>query len=166
MRSTTHSSRRTPPTAYTQSAVPELVDAFRASDGVEEANVPPSVDFFGDPLAPPARAQSSYWLGRFDGVSSDRKPSGLPQERITSSPFGGLEQHFDALDGSTGFNAVGVRRVRNTFVVLTLLTGAMVLAVLIAGNADAAAGMAYLLFAPPAVLAAITQFVLWFVESD
>lgn len=165
MRSTTHSSRRTPPTAYTQSAVPELVDAFRASDGVEEANVPPSVDLFGDP-ARASCAGTVFALVRFDGVSSDRKPSGLPQERITSSPFGGLEQHFDALDGSTGFNAVGVRRVRNTFVVLTLLTGAMVLAVLIAGNADAAAGMAYLLFAPPAVLAAITQFVLWFVESD
>lgn len=105
-------------------------------------------------------------LGSFDGVSSDRKPSGLPQERITSSPFGGLEQHFDALDGSTGFSAVGVRRVRNTFAVLTLLAGAMVLAVLIAGNSDAAAGMAYVLFAPPAVLAAITQFVLWFVELD
>ena len=99
-------------------------------------------------------------------MSSDRKPSGLPQERLTSSPFGGLEQHFDVLDGSSGFNAAGVRRVRNTFFVLALLTGAMVLAVLIAGNADAAAGMAYLLFAPPAVLAAITQLVLWFVEPD
>ncbi len=85
---------------------------------------------------------------------------------MTGSPFGGIEQQFDSLDGSTGFNPVGVRRVRNTFVVLALLAGVAVLAVLIAGNTDAATGMAYLLFLPPALFALITQFVLWFVEPD
>ena len=85
---------------------------------------------------------------------------------MTSSPFGGLEKQFDVLDGSRGVNPVGVRRVRNTFTVIALLTGAMVLTVLVAGNSDTAAGMAYLLFAPPALLAVITQFVLWFVEPD
>ena len=92
----------------------------------------------------------------------ERKPSGLPDERIGGSLLGGLESH---IDGHVGFRPEGVRRVRNVFVAMALVIGALVLAVLVAGNTDGAIGMTMALLAPTAIFAVISQLILWYAEA-
>lgn len=89
-------------------------------------------------------------------------PSGLPEERIGGSLLGGLESQ---IDGHVGFSAAGVRRVRNTFAVLTLLIGVAVLAVLVFGSWDSGIGMSMALLAPVAICTVISQLVLWNAEQ-
>lgn len=96
-------------------------------------------------------------------MGRERKPSGLPEERIGGSLLGGLETH---IDGHVGFRPEGVRRVRNVFVATSLVIGALVLAVLVAGNTDAAIGMAMALLAPTVVFAVISQLILWYAEES
>lgn len=91
-----------------------------------------------------------------------RNPSGLPEERIGGSLLGGLETHVDS---DFDFRPDGVRRVRNFFVALALVLGALVLAVLVAGNTDAAIGMTMALLSPVVIFAAISQLILWYAEA-
>ena len=76
--------------------------------------------------------------------------------------LGGLDTQ---MEGHHVVRLEGVRRVRNTFLVLALIIAALVLAVLLGGNSDAATGMAFALLAPTAVFTAISQFVLWYAEG-
>ena len=101
--------------------------------------------------------------GRYvEVVARERKPSGLPEQRIGGSLLGGFESQ---IDGNVGFRPEGVRRVRNAFVVLALLIGAGVVAVLVAGNTDAAIGMSMALLAPVVIFAVISQLILWYAEQ-
>lgn len=95
-------------------------------------------------------------------MGRERKPSGLPQERITGSPFAGIDDHI------TGFrdpNPTGVRRVRNVFIAVAAVTSLLALWLLGTGDIDAAGGVAFILVLPVVVLALIAQLVLWNVES-
>jgi hypothetical protein len=47
----------------------------------------------------------------------------------------------------------------------TLAIGSLVLTVLVAGNTDAAIGMAMALLAPVVIVAVIGQLILWFAEA-
>ncbi len=91
-----------------------------------------------------------------------RNPSGLPEERLGGSLLGGLESHFD---GNVGFRPEGVRRVRNVFVALAVVIAALMLAVVVGGNTDAAIGIAMALLAPVVIFAVISQLILWYAEA-
>ena len=78
-------------------------------------------------------------------MAKDRNPSGLPSDRIATSNLGLGDSVFE--DHST-LRPDGIRRIRNFFLLLSLVVGAAVVAVLIFGNADSAGGVAIVLLAP------------------
>ena len=90
-------------------------------------------------------------------MARDRNPSGLPSDRIKTPNLGfddfGFEDH-------TTLRPDGIRRIRNFFLVVSLVVGAAVLAVLISGNADSAGGMAIALLAPLLFFLLVSQFLL------
>ena len=95
-------------------------------------------------------------------MGRERKPSGLPDERIGASLFRELETN---IDGPVSFRPEGVRRVRNVFVALALAIGALILVVAVAGSTDAAIGMTIALLAPVAIFAVISELILWYAET-
>ena len=78
-------------------------------------------------------------------AASDRRPSGLPSTRIVRPVYGSREQDVDArLEGE----AAGLKRTRRTLLVACGVVVAIVLALLLAGNGDAAEGVAGVMLVP------------------
>jgi hypothetical protein len=78
-------------------------------------------------------------------VAKDSNPSGLPSDHIATPNLGFSDSVFE---GHSTLRPDGIRRIRNFFLVLSLVVGASLLAVLIFGNADSAGGMTIALLAP------------------
>jgi hypothetical protein len=89
-------------------------------------------------------------------VKSDRSPSGLPSDRILRQVYGPREIDVDR---HVATQPDGLQRVRRVLFVTSVLVAALVMAVVIAGETDAASGIAMIWLAPLVFFLAIVQLI-------